>query len=414
MIKIKEKNQSKKSYVYATIGCRDGLHCAKALNDDNLLSVLLLEFYTHKQSLLLNSKYLDGRDASMISLSKIKILPFAFFFELLRIALRRFIYSIKIYGYLYVAYITGHFAQKYAQKNDKMLICDSYTAIGVSTNHSLNKLVVFQVHPAAKYLLGIYQHVINQREQTFNQYNVDIFEEEEFAAPNFIKKKLLDNQHGADFYLCASNFTLKSLVGIGVEHEKIKVVPYGVDSNLFKAKIKRNDNTFRIVYAGSFNERKNIASLISAWQELNLENSELIIIGDKPSVEFYNNFNKISFMGRLSKEMYIEVISNSDFLVLPSYAEGFGLVLLESLSCGTPFIATYNSGAPDILLNWKVGMLVDPFDTNSIKEKIMLGYNDIQYWRNIRQQCRLCAEYYTWERFREGVVNALKNGVPVQ
>ena len=63
------------------------------------------------------------------------------------------------------------------------------------------------------------------------------------------------------------------------------------------------------------------------------------------------------------------IIPNCDFLVLPSFSESFGLVLIEALACGKPVIGSDVGGISEII-NDDVGLLVNPNDVSSISNSI--------------------------------------------
>jgi glycosyltransferase involved in cell wall biosynthesis len=57
--------------------------------------------------------------------------------------------------------------------------------------------------------------------------------------------------------------------------------------------------------------------------------------------------------------------------VLPSYEEGFGMVILEAMACGIPVVSTRCGGPNDIVLDGENGYLVDIGDVNAMAEKIL-------------------------------------------
>ena len=67
----------------------------------------------------------------------------------------------------------------------------------------------------------------------------------------------------------------------GLPEKKIIKIPYGVDLTQFRNnKYIKRDAKFRIIYTGSISIRKGVIYLLKAFSELNLENSELLLIGN--------------------------------------------------------------------------------------------------------------------------------------
>jgi phosphatidyl-myo-inositol dimannoside synthase len=56
---------------------------------------------------------------------------------------------------------------------------------------------------------------------------------------------------------------------------------------------------------------------------------------------------------------------------MPSKKEGFGIVFVEALACGTPVIAGDQDGATDALMNGRWGRLIDPDDSDQIQSAIV-------------------------------------------
>ncbi|MEM9568818.1 MAG: glycosyltransferase family 4 protein [Cyanobacteria bacterium P01_E01_bin.34] len=63
-----------------------------------------------------------------------------------------------------------------------------------------------------------------------------------------------------------------------------------------------------------------------------------------------------------------EIMSNMDLLLIPSFNEAFGLVVLESIAAGVPLVGSRSGAFPEILENGKYGTLVDPFDSKALAD----------------------------------------------
>ena len=70
---------------------------------------------------------------------------------------------------------------------------------------------------------------------------------------------------------------------------------------------------------------------------------------------------RVRFAGKLPLDALVRTMQESAVLVLPSRAESLGMVLVESLACGTPVVAT-RCGGPEDIVDDRVGMLVPPDD----------------------------------------------------
>jgi glycosyltransferase involved in cell wall biosynthesis len=101
---------------------------------------------------------------------------------------------------------------------------------------------------------------------------------------------------------------------------------------------------------------------------------ELTVIGRKPN---NNNcavldkaLSKCNWIPSLPHSEILRVMSEHDILVFPSLFEGFGLVITEAMSQGTPVITTNRTAGPDLIEHGKNGWLVEAGSTQALQETI--------------------------------------------
>lgn len=174
--------------------------------------------------------------------------------------------------------------------------------------------------------------------------------------------KTIANQ--AEFVLPVSEYLLNDLKELGWK-TKFDVVGNVVDTNLFKLKSTLENKPFTFLHISNLIQLKNPEKIITAALKLRKEynNFELHIGGDG-DVEKLNKIvkenkaeNFINTFPTLTLNEVAEKMRQSNCFVLFSDYESFGCVLLESLSSGTPLIATKVGGIPEII-NDKNGSLI--------------------------------------------------------
>ncbi|WP_406701258.1 glycosyltransferase family 4 protein [Singulisphaera sp. Ch08] len=162
---------------------------------------------------------------------------------------------------------------------------------------------------------------------------------------------------------------------LGVNEDRIHVVPHGIEVYPAFRRILRSDNELRVVYLGRMEKRKGTIDLLNAIPDVLREVPEarFILIGsDRPHCpggrthaqyledEFPAEVRRrISLAGRLSDDEVDSQLQEADLLVAPSLYESFGLIFLEAMRWGTAVIGTTAGGIPEIVEHEKTGLLVE-------------------------------------------------------
>jgi glycosyltransferase involved in cell wall biosynthesis len=213
----------------------------------------------------------------------------------------------------------------------------------------------------------------------------------------------------ADHVFVASSISQKSLLDIGVEPEKISVIPYGAPIDYFQPQTK-TDQLFRALFVGRVGPRKGVHYLLQAWQELQLPDAELLAIGIN---EFPGNwltqYSEIfRYIPSLPHAALNEYYSAANVFVFPSLVEGFGLVLLEAMACGIPVITTPNTAGPDILTDGVEGFIIPIHNVEALKEKLEWCYSHPQELAQMGRAARLKAEQLTWGLYRQRLASRVQ------
>ena len=177
----------------------------------------------------------------------------------------------------------------------------------------------------------------------------------------------------ADVIYVASSFTKKTLELYPDKLVPIEVVPYGFpDVNRNRKYSSANGRKIRALYVGGLSQRKGLSYMFDALKGLE-RHVELTVVGlgniDGTPV-LKSKLQKCNYIPSLSHENVLSLMAQSDVLLFPSLFEGFGLVVTEAMSQGTPVITTERTCGPDIIENGSDGWLVKAADSDSIRERI--------------------------------------------
>lgn len=161
----------------------------------------------------------------------------------------------------------------------------------------------------------------------------------------------------------------RSLEEAGVAGSKICLNPYGVDWERFATPtMERKARPLRFLFAGSVNARKGVPLLLEAWRALPPGEAELWLAGraSEQVRKLIPALPGLRLLGGVPHQAMPAIYAQCDVFVLPTYFEGFSLVVLEALAAGLPVITTPNSGAESLLTDPALGRLIPAGDLEAL------------------------------------------------
>lgn len=200
------------------------------------------------------------------------------------------------------------------------------------------------------------------------------------------------------------------LTGLGVADSRINVLRNGVDlatfhppadRNALRAKLGVHGTT--LLSVGYLIQRKGHDLVIAALKQL--PDANLLIAGDGPERERLGEIarqcgvhDRVKFLGRLGTAQLVDYYGAADALVLASSREGWANVLLESMACGTPVVATRIWGTPEVVSEACAGQLVDERTPKSLAHGILGLLARVPD----RSATRRYAEKFSWDATTTG------------
>ncbi|WP_062387975.1 glycosyltransferase family 4 protein [Demequina iriomotensis] len=155
----------------------------------------------------------------------------------------------------------------------------------------------------------------------------------------------------ASTIVVASSFTRRTLEAAPGAHAlDVSVIPYGVPEPTREARTP-STGPLKVLYVGGLSQRKGISYLFDAVAALGGDVA-LTVVGrpaDAGNAALRTALARVTHIGSLPLTGVLALMRAHDVLVLPSLFEGFGLVLAEALSQGTPFIATDHTAGPELV-----------------------------------------------------------------
>ncbi|MBM3254029.1 MAG: glycosyltransferase family 4 protein, partial [Candidatus Omnitrophica bacterium] len=145
-----------------------------------------------------------------------------------------------------------------------------------------------------------------------------------------------------------------------INPEKIKIVPNGIDTELFRVLDNVKKESRRLLFVGRLIKQKNLFSLLEALKDI--KNIHLVMIGKGYLKEELKNMVKgnnlnVTFVDRVDNADLPIEYNKSEVFILPSYFEGNPKVLLEAMACGVAAICSDVEGLNSIIRHNHNGLL---------------------------------------------------------
>ncbi len=122
----------------------------------------------------------------------------------------------------------------------------------------------------------------------------------------------------------------------------------------------------------------------------------------------------VIFAGFVPDEELPDHYRLADVFAMPSTGEGFGIVFLEALACGTPVLAGNRDGSTDALDAGRLGTLVDPLSDEEITDGLsaLLQHKGPEWWFDPQHLSKELKATYGRARFREKIADLIGSAVP--
>nr|WP_245227699.1 glycosyltransferase family 4 protein [Pedobacter petrophilus] len=209
----------------------------------------------------------------------------------------------------------------------------------------------------------------------------------------------------ADVTLCNSSFTKKTLVDAGIDEGKITVIPLAFPKPIKKVRNRSKNEPVKFLYAGNQSLRKGIHLLYEAWKTCNFKTNEaeLWLIGKMQLPEHLRMDlpGKVVIKNTIPHEELLALYSEADIFVLPTLADGFGMVITESMSQGTPVITTENSAGPDIIKHDESGWIIPAGDLNALVKQMKTIVENAAALDKFSTAALMSAHRWQWPDYRK-------------
>lgn len=221
----------------------------------------------------------------------------------------------------------------------------------------------------------------------------------------------------ADHIITVSKSNYSKLIQLEISKDKISIIPNGYDLNLFKPasthasrdKVGLPVNKKIVLSVGNLETVKGHEYLIKAMKKVIQKEKDILclIVGSGSQrnklerlVKELDLQDDVMLLGSKPHDEIPLWINACDVFVLPSLNEGNPTVMFECLGCGKPFVGTTVGGEPEIIINEKLGILVEPGNSEQLADAILKALN--KEWN--KEHILNYAKQFTWEEIAEKIM----------
>jgi len=214
----------------------------------------------------------------------------------------------------------------------------------------------------------------------------------------------------ADIIFVASQFTAKTLTEFSGKLPHIKVIPYGFppvyEGRLFEGFSR--PRKLKLLFVGKLSQQKGLADIFESIKGLD-KFVELTLVGSKTNCKILDiELAKHNYLGTKPHHEVLNIMREHDVLLFPSLFDGFGMVISEAMSQGTPVIASDRSAGPDLIRHGENGWLMkagSPSSLREVIEEILAAPDKIE---DIGVQAISTARQRPWQKYNDELIEVIR------
>ncbi|MFH1255596.1 MAG: glycosyltransferase family 1 protein [bacterium] len=230
--------------------------------------------------------------------------------------------------------------------------------------------------------------------------------------------------------IAVSEFTKKEIMELyKTDEKKIKVVRHGLDGKLYRRisdneKIEQVLNKYDIkkpyiFYVGRLEKKKNTAKLVEAYAVMRKKfkhiKHKMVLVGSagfgfdevKYVINEFDIEEDVIITGWIPESDMPYIYNGADMFVFPSIYEGFGIPLLEAMSCGTPIAASNTASIPEVAQD--AALLFNPENKDDMAEKMAKILSDKQFAEKLAEKGFARIKDFSLEKCAKQTLELIEN-----
>lgn len=226
------------------------------------------------------------------------------------------------------------------------------------------------------------------------------------AAATHLKARLEISQYrNAKLVLANSFMTANDLARYGVERDRIRVIPFGVDATRFRppsaservaarASFGVTENEFVTLLVGAHGERKGLPAALEALKTAR-PGERLLLAGEHRGGAWLRGARGLPVIAPGKLEDIVRAYHAADLLIAPSWYDAFGLSVLEAMACGLPVVVSRETGSRDCIED--AGIVLEDHSAKSLRYAVDALRSDPSRLERMSLRARELAHRRDWD-----------------
>lgn len=210
-----------------------------------------------------------------------------------------------------------------------------------------------------------------------------------------------------DYISIAGKHVEKTFIDRGVCPNKLIVNPYGVNLEDFYP--TECTKEYDLLFVGGWRYEKGCDLIIELCKKH--PNLKFLHVGSIVGLEF-PLLNNMTHVDAVDQKILVEYYKKAKIFVLPSRADGFGMVLIQALACGLPIVASNRTGAStiqDYLLEKEWINVMESIDIVSLEKCVTDALSQASRQNGLRNYSNECINSFSWEAYGRRYYTNLMN-----
>jgi len=169
------------------------------------------------------------------------------------------------------------------------------------------------------------------------------------------------------------------------------------------------------LFIGTLEPRKNVEGILEAYAKIRNQlqsHFKVVLVGKRAwgwkniqkTINKLNLYKDVVVTDYIPDKDIIYIINGAKLFIYPSFYEGFGLPVLEAMSCGIPVITSNTSSLPEVV--GKYGQMVNPKDYSTLSRYMLRLINDQKFYNLLSKQSLKRSKTFSWKKAAKKTLEA--------